>query len=78
MKLADYLVERQINHRAFAAQIGVSQAAVTRYVNGDRIPNRQTMRAIVTATDGRVTPNDFLAAAHAPPAPPFPISGDAA
>lgn len=59
MKLADYLSETNTTVTAFARKIDEAQATVSRYVNGQRIPERAIMSKIVQATEGRVTPNDF-------------------
>ncbi len=60
MKLDAYLATHNITHDAFAAAIGTSRAAVTRYVTGDRVPSRSVMPRIVQATSGAVTANDFM------------------
>lgn len=59
MKLADYLSETNKTVTAFAREIDEAQPTVSRYVNGQRIPEPAIMSKIVQATDGRVTPNDF-------------------
>lgn len=61
MNLRRYLTVSGISEAAFGAQIGVSQAAVNRYVRRARIPTQQVMARIVEATDGQVTANDFYA-----------------
>lgn len=60
MKLASWLEEKNINRRDFAGRIGVSEVAVTRYLNGDRIPRRAHMLRIAEVTSGEVTANDFM------------------
>lgn len=60
MKLAHYLATEKISHAAFADQIGVSQAAVTRYARGLRFPRRSVLARIETETNGAVTFSDFL------------------
>jgi len=59
MKLKEYLALAGLTATEFGHLIGVSQAAVTRYASGARIPETQTMGRIVEATGGTVTPNDF-------------------
>lgn len=59
MKLADWLVTQNVTDTDMARQLGVSQAAVTRYRRGERIPEAAIMTRIVDATAGAVTPNDF-------------------
>ncbi len=61
MKLADYLSTHRITHAEFAATIGATQAAVSRYANGKRMPRQPLLRKIMQATQGRVTANDFMA-----------------
>lgn len=68
MKLREYLSAKTLTANEFGRRIGVSQAAVTRYASGARIPEPKTMRRIVEATGGAVTPNDF----YDLPAPPQP------
>ena len=60
MKLASYLARHGISHRAFAALIGTSQVAVSRYASGQRMPRREILRTIVEATDGEVSASDSL------------------
>ena len=60
MTLADYLRTRTLNGAEFGRQIGASRSAVARWLKGARIPNTAQMRAIMAATGGAVTPNDFL------------------
>jgi transcriptional regulator with XRE-family HTH domain len=65
MKLKDYLASKSITAAEFGRRIKVSQAAVTRYAAGDRIPEPDIMRRIARITGGIVSPNDFYG-----PAPP--------
>jgi transcriptional regulator with XRE-family HTH domain len=67
MKLADYLTTTSTSHAAFASRIGVSQATVSRYAAGNRIPGPSQMARIVEATDGTVLPNDFYGVRAATP-----------
>ncbi len=69
MKLRDYLAATSISHSAFASRIGVSQAAVSRYASGARIPGAAQMASIVEATNGGVSANDFY------PSDPTPAAG---
>ena len=61
MTLADYL-SRQPNmtHRDFAERLDVSQATVTRYAAGKRIPRPAHLVKIYQITGGLVAPNDFF------------------
>lgn len=63
MKLRDWLDLVDKRPRWLAEQIGVTETAARRYVNGDRTPRGEKMRAIMALTKGAVTANDFLDAA---------------
>jgi len=60
MTLKEWLVAKRMSVSQFAERIERSPQAVRRYVNGDRIPDRDTMPLIVQATRGKVMPNDFF------------------
>lgn len=62
MKLIDYLRANEITDEAFAAQVGVSKWGVRKWMYGQRVPRTEEMLAIRDATNGAVTPNDFLPA----------------
>lgn len=62
MKLETYLRQNGVSHAAFAEQIGTSQAAVSRYASGARIPRPAQMARIASATGGAVSANDFMMA----------------
>ena len=62
MTLTQYLRLTGQNQADFAAQIGVTQMAVSRYCRGNRVPNSFVMRRIMDATQGAVTANDFFKA----------------
>lgn len=59
MHLRRYLANFGISVATFADTIGVTVQAVHRYVNGERIPNRDVMERIALVTGGKVQPNDF-------------------
>ena len=59
MNLASYLEKNDLTATAFAAQIGVAIATVTRAARGEIMPSPETMKRIMEATNGKVTPNDF-------------------
>lgn len=61
MKLADWLDAEKLSHQEFGDRIGKSQAAVSRYVAGKRMPDEETLIKIFEVTAGAVTPNDFVA-----------------
>jgi len=60
MTLSDYLLSRQLSDAAFARQIGVTRQAVYRYRRRVQPPAWSVLEAIHKATEGVVTPNDFL------------------
>lgn len=60
MKLSEYLHTNAISRREFAAKVGITEAALCRYISGVRMPRPQIARAIMTASGGTVTPNDFI------------------
>lgn len=59
MKLAQYLIDNGLTQAAFAAQIGVTQSNVARYVTGVRRPRHETILAIQRVTKDAVRPDDF-------------------
>lgn len=69
MKLGTHLAANGITHAEFAIRIGTSQAAVTRYVLGQRTPRPEVIARIAEATGGDVTANDFMPDFTAVPAP---------
>lgn len=64
MTLDDYLAQTGTLETDFARAIGLSQSQVNRLRNGESWPSKGVLERIRAATDGRVTPNDFL-----PPVP---------
>lgn len=58
--LKEWLTAEDIPVPRFASMIKRTPEAVRRYINGDRIPDRDTMPVIVRETRGAVTPNDFF------------------
>lgn len=65
MLLQDWLSENGLSNGQFGARISRTAEAVRRYASGERIPDRETMTAIVGETGGAVLPNDFYGlAAH--------------
>ena len=60
MRLTQFLTEQRVPVPAFADRIGVSQAALYRYIAGARTPRRDVMQRIVAETAGAVQPNDFF------------------
>ena len=60
MTLGEYMDRFDLIDREIAEEIGVSQATVNRIRNGVQTPLFETMIRIFDATEGVVTPNDFL------------------
>lgn len=62
MTLDEYLKTQdpKVSHADFAGRIGVTQATISRYVNGERFPSPEHIRKIQEATADRVTANDLL------------------
>lgn len=59
MKLGDYIEMKNLSQADFGRIVGVSQAAIDRYVRGARRPRYDIIPKIVNATNGKVTANDF-------------------
>ncbi len=60
MKLADWLIEKNISRTEFAVRIGVSPSWITLLCSGDSWPGKRVAQAIVRETDGAVTAHDFF------------------
>lgn len=67
MKLADWLAANQIGHQEFGDMLGNfgdrvprSQATVSRWAADKRMPDKDDLLKIFEATNGDVTPNDFV------------------
>jgi len=58
--LDEYLYNEGLSEPQFAAKIGKSVSFVNRLRRGLTWPLRETSEAIIRATKGKVTPNDFL------------------
>lgn len=60
MKLKQYLETTKTSQAALAEALNLSQAAISRYVRGDRFPDRETILKIERATKGKVKPRDWF------------------
>jgi len=60
MKLSDWITREGRSHQEVGSRIGKSQAAVSRYAAGKRMPDEETLIKIFEVTGGEVTPNDFV------------------
>ena len=64
MRLEQYLSERRIKRIDFAARIGVSPQTITGWCDGTFWPSKKNVERVMDATEGAVTPNDFMEAAQ--------------
>jgi transcriptional regulator with XRE-family HTH domain len=74
MTLSEYLAQQSIKVSAFAAKVGVPPSTISRVIKRQREPGLDLLAKIMEATDGAVTPNDFLSAPaplHQHPSPSF-------
>ncbi len=69
MTLAEYLETNSLTATAFAGQIDRAISTITRICKGTIHPDKETMQAIVDATGGAVTPNDFFVVPDSPSLP---------
>lgn len=61
MKLAQYLIEKNITPEQFASDMGgLSVSGIRKWLYGERVPRPDQMRKIADLTEGRVEPNDFI------------------
>jgi len=59
MKLKDFLRFRKISNKTFANLLNISPVSLSRYINGDRFPEKEILIKIYNLTEGLVSPNDF-------------------
>lgn len=62
MNLSDYMTAENLTDEAMAIRIGRSRTTISRLRRGKVLPDWDTMRAILDATNGAVTPDAFLSA----------------
>ena len=60
MTIDEYLEKYNVRAADLARATLLSEAAISRYRHGSRFPRKEELCAIIMATGGRVTPNDFL------------------
>lgn len=60
MTLSDYITTNKLTLAQFGKLVGRSEATISRLTRGLNKPDWETMAAIIEATGGQVTPNDFL------------------
>jgi DNA-binding transcriptional regulator YiaG len=62
MQLKTYLSDKEMSVADFAKSIGHSEAAVKKWLRGERIPRREALAKIREITGGSVLPADFFGA----------------
>jgi DNA-binding transcriptional regulator YdaS (Cro superfamily) len=62
MKLSEWLKGCSLTRRAFAKKVGVAPSYITALCDGTVWPGHDVAARIKAATDGEVTPDDFLRA----------------
>ena len=60
MKLKSYLKLFKISNIDFSKKIGISSVSLSRYINGERLPEKSILNKIFKITDGLVDANDFF------------------
>ena len=60
MNLKVFLKIFNISNKKFANTIGVSPVSLSRYVTGERIPEKKVLNKIFLQTSGLVDANDFF------------------
>lgn len=59
MNLKSYLKLYNITNIEFSKRLGISNVSMSRYINGDRFPEKKILNKIYELTDGLVDANDF-------------------
>ncbi|MEE2694734.1 MAG: methylmalonyl Co-A mutase-associated GTPase MeaB [Pseudomonadota bacterium] len=59
MKLKNFLKLYKIPHSKFSRNLGVTSVSLSRYINGDRLPEKRILKKIFELTNGLVDANDF-------------------
>ena len=60
MKLKSYLKLFKISNIDFSKEIGISSVSLSRYISGERLPEKKILNKIFKLTDGLVDANDFF------------------
>ena len=60
MKLKSYLKLFEISNIDFSKKIGISRVSLSRYISGERLPEKRILNKIFKLTDGLVDANDFF------------------
>ena len=59
MKLKEYLKLNKISNKEFSKLIGITPVSLSRYISGERIPEKEIVLKIFEFTHGSVSPDDF-------------------
>ena len=59
MQFSQYLKEKNITQKQASEELGIVQALISMWVNGERIPRPENMKKITEWSKGSVQPNDF-------------------
>jgi transcriptional regulator with XRE-family HTH domain len=60
MRLGEYLQLAEISQTRFAAQIGVRQATISRYISGEQVPSTPIVVKIRDLSGGAVALDDWV------------------
>ena len=60
MKLKSYLKLFKISNLDFSKEIGISSVSLSRYISGERLPEKRILNNIFKLTNGLVDANDFF------------------
>jgi 3,4-dihydroxy 2-butanone 4-phosphate synthase/GTP cyclohydrolase II len=64
MKLSEYLAAEQIKAAEFSRRTGISEATISLLSRGETWLSKDMAQRILVATDGKVTPTDFLSSSR--------------
>lgn len=72
-KITKWMKDTGRTKTSLAIELGVVQSAISRYVNGNRIPNETAMRRLYIISNHFISPNDFydLPVGDDPPVTPL-------
>ena len=59
MILKEYLKFCGVTNKDFAKRIGITPVSLSRYISGERLPEKEIILKISSLTDGAVNPDDF-------------------
>jgi len=59
MKLKEWIEKENKTIREVAADLGVCEMNIYRYIAGENIPTKDNMQNIIAYTNNEVQPNDF-------------------